>query len=92
MRSYCTIKGKQINFEEVGIEIKVRKQVATVQPFSNLMLVSTGLQVNSIFLMRSTETHMFDIFTHMSMITHTHVFKVLKSLLTCTQVGIANTL
>ena len=41
--------------------------------------------------MRSTETRMFDIFTHMS-ITHTHVFKVLKSLLACTQVGIANAL
>ena len=55
------------------------------------MLTSTDSQVNSNFLMHYIKTHMFDIFTPVLM-THTHVFQILTSLLTCTHTGIPNML
>ena len=47
--------------------------------------------MNSNFLVQSTETHVFDIFSRV-FVTHTREYEILTSLLTCTQVGIFNTL
>lgn len=66
------------NLNSIAIAIGISfLNLAMVQFISNLMLVSTEMKMNIVFLMHSIETHAFDNFTHM-FDNFTHVFNILS--------------